>query len=183
MDPGGEQPIAWRTYRECLQRAAGGEYTVVLQDDARVCPRFPEAVRAALGAAEGAPAALFVPRTALQGRKAFWQAQKEGRSWCALDWREWVPVVALAWPNELIPGFLEWADTRGYGPQKWRADDAIVGEWARQTKTRVLATVPCLVEHPDAEPSITQPRRRGKPPRTALAFAEDGATGIDWSLR
>lgn len=184
-DPGGEKPIAWRTYRECLLRASGADWTLVLQDDARLCPGFPQALRNALSAAGEYPVALFVPRTSTKGRIQFWQAQKEGRNWCTLDWREWVPVVALAWPRKHIGPFLHWAEEHGYGPQRWRADDAIVGEWARMTRTRVLATIPCLVDHPELDVSLAAPLRRGaahmRRPRVALAFADHTVADVDWT--
>ncbi len=184
-DPGGKRPIAWRTYRECLLRAdCNAAYTLILQDDALPCPGFPQALRSALGSAEGHPVALFTPRTALKSKVAYWQAQAEGKAWCVLDKREWVSVVALCWPAPLIPRFLAWADSRGYGPQRWRADDAIVGEFMRTTGTQVLATIPCLVEHPDVEPSLTNSRGGWqRNPRLALAFASEGAHDVDWSAR
>lgn len=182
-DPGGPRPIAWRTYRECLQRPCNALWTLVLQDDAVLCPGFQEALTSAVSAAGEHPVALFVPRTSLRSRTEFYRRAKDGFAWATLDWGEWVPVVALAWPTSLVAGFLEWADSRGYDGNRWRADDAIVGEWARATRTEVLATIPCLVDHPDVEPSITMPRRGRKQPRSALLFAADGAGNVDWSRR
>lgn len=181
-DPGGQRPIAWRTYRECLVRANGAAcYTLILQDDTLPCPGFPTALRSCLDAAEGAPVALFTPRTALRSKIPYWQAQRDGKTFCVLDRREWVSVVALAWPGELIPRFLAWADQRGYGPDRSRADDAIVGEFMRATGTQVLASIPCLVEHPDVEPSLANGRSGWqRNPRLALAFASEGAADVVW---
>lgn len=183
-DPGGARPIAWRTYRACLSSAdCNALYTLIIQDDTLPCPGFPEALRSCLSAAEGAPVALFTPRTALRSKIAFWQAQKEGKSFAVLDRREWVSVVALAWPGEMIPRFLAWADQRGYGPDRSRADDAIVGEFMRATGTQVLASIPCLVEHPDVEPSLANGRSGWqRNPRLALEFAREGAADVKWSL-
>lgn len=179
-DPGGERPIAWRTYRECL-RPSEAAWTLVLQDDVTVCPGFQEALTACLSAAGEHPVALFFSRQSLQTRTEYLRRARDGYAWCKVDWKEWVPVVALAWPTSLVPSFLKWADGRGYDGNRWRADDAIVGEWARMTRTQVLATIPSLVEHPDREPSITQPKRSLRQPRTAVQFAAEGAAHVDWS--
>lgn len=180
-DPGGQRPIAWRTYRECLQRPCNALWTVVLQDDALLCPGFPDALTSALSAAGEHPVALFVPQTMLRSRTEYLRNAKAGLAWSRLDWGEWVPVVALAWPTRLVEPFLAWADSRGYDGNRWRADDAIVGEWARHTRTEVLATIPCLVDHPDVEPSLTMPRRGHRAPRSALLFAADGASNVNWN--
>ncbi len=134
---------------------------------------------AALAHADGHPVALFVPTTALRSRIRYWEAQTRGESWCQLAPTEWVPVVALAWPVALIAGFLKWCDGRKYGPESIRADDHIVGEWARLTGQRVLATIPSLVEHPDDTESLVNRSRQTA--RRALSFAEDGAARIDWN--
>lgn len=184
-DPGGQRPIAWRTYRACLMSAdVQADYTLILQDDTLPCPGFPTALRSCLEAAGGAPVALFTPRTALRSKIPFWQAQKEGKTFSVLDKREWVSVVALAWPGEMIPRFLAWADQRGYGPDRSRADDAIVGEFMRATGTQVLASIPCLVEHPDVEPSLANGRSGWqRNPRLALEFASEGAADVVWTRR
>lgn len=182
-DPGGAKPIAWRTYRACLESAElSAAYTLILQDDTLPCPGFPTALRSCLEAAEGVPVALFTPRTALRSKVAYWQAQRDGKTFAVLDKREWVSVVALAWPGEIIPRFLAWADQRGYGPDRSRADDAIVGEFMRATGTQVLASIPCLVEHPDVEPSLANGRSGWqRNPRLALEFASEGAEHIEWA--
>lgn len=168
QDPGGDKPLAWRTYRACLERATDADYLLILQDDTVPCEDFAARVTRAVAEADGLPIALFVPTTGLRNRLRFWEAQRDGCSYCCLDWQEWVPVVALAWPTSMIAGFLEWADGKGYHAQAQRADDAIVGEWASRTRTQVLASVPCLVEHPDEVPSIV--RNTSNQARNALAF-------------
>ena len=181
-DPGGDRTIAWRTYRACLETPCDTPWLLVLQDDTLVCPDFAESAISALEYASG-PVAFFVPTTSVRSKISFWASQKAGHSWCPLHFAEWVPVVALCWPTRLIPGFLEWADARGYHENKWKADDAIVGEWARKTRTQIYATVPCLVEHPDTVPSVSNERINTlRKPRVALSFASEGTAGIDWSI-
>ncbi len=184
-DPEGDGfPPTWRpyrTYRECLARPTEAAWVLVLQDDVTLCPGFPDALTSCLSAAGEHPVSLFTSNQALQTRKDYWARMRAGEAWCPLNQREWVNVVALAWPTSLIPKFLAWADGKGFGVTRGRADDAIVGEWARMTRTQVLATVPSLVEHPDWEPSVAQPNRRGKGPRTALLFASEGAAHVDWA--
>ncbi len=188
-DPSGSRN-AWRTYRACLEHHVPerASHVVVLQDDTVPCPGFPQALAGALTEAGEVPVALFVSVRARRTGEWFAAALREGRSWC--DWNPadgWLNVVAIAWPASLIPTFLAWCDSRKYTGEFWRADDAIVGEFMRATRTRVRACVPCLVEHPDTEVSVTQPRRhnhlmRQSQLRTAISFASEGAEHVDWSL-
>jgi hypothetical protein len=168
----------WRTYRLALELTPPGvTHRLVLQDDAETCDLFTEHALLALEARPENIVSFFVPNTLRSGAKAFWQACDRGEAWCVLDWREWVPVVALAWPVEMIPGFLGWCDRAGFTGDRRRADDAIVGRYVREARTQVLATVPSLVEHPDDVESTIGMKKNI--PRRALCYW-DGVTPISW---
>ena len=177
IEDNGDRVNPWRAYRACLEPPAPTRAThvLVIQDDTQPCTGFPQALTEALAGAGDCPVALFVSRQALRTAPRFQLALQRGEPWCEWDLREgWVNVVALVWPVAVIPEFLAWCDSRGYHSGFWRADDAIVGEFMRKTGRTVLATVPCLVEHPDVEPSVAQPRRvsRNGIRRLAVAFRD-----------
>jgi hypothetical protein len=181
-EPHAKLKIPWRTYHACMTLSLpGATWRVVIQDDAELCPNFREACENALQHADR-PVCLFVPKTLRHGSVRLLQACNRDLAWCDLDWSEWVPVVAIAWPESYVSQFLEWAEFRRFTPDKNRADDAIVGRFAREKRISFLATVPSLVNHPDVEPSIIR-NHIPKGGRRATCFAGDGALEIDWSRR
>lgn len=170
----------WRTYRAALERTPPeASHRVVIQDDAELCRDFRWAVEGAIRARPENLICLFVPTTLTQGAKRLREACAEDESFCALDPREWCPVVAVVWPTYLIPEFLEWADRKRYDHNRLRADDAIVGQFARETGRTILATVPSLVEHPDDVASTIN--MRSASPRRAVCFAGEKAHLIKWA--
>lgn len=182
-DPHGKLRIAWRTYHACMSASLPeARWRVILQDDVEVCPGFLEVLPRALQEVEGHPVTLFVPRTLRQGTVNLYRACNGDYSWCKLELREWVPVVALAWPEEIIPKFLTWAAERRFPPTVNRADDAVVGRFQRETRTQFLATVPSLVEHPDVEPSLVS-NYVPKKGRRASCYVGDEALTIDWGQK
>ena len=140
-----------------------------------VCADFPSAVTAAIEERPDVVLSLWVGGLPGRTRKDFWAAQGRKERWSEVYFREIHHVVALVWPREMADAFLEWTDSSRM-PGDCRAvqsDDAIVGAWARRTKRRFWATVPCLVEHnddPDVVPS-TIGRPQGDKGRRAIAFA------------
>lgn len=170
----------WRTYRECLRRTPfEATHRVVLQDDVELCPDFTLHVERALRHRPDHLVSLFVGTNCRGGSANLLSACQQDHAWCRLELREWVPVVALVWPQRLISPFLDWAERKGYSERKVRADDAIVGEFMRQRLEYTWATVPSLVEHPDDQESLIGMKNRI--PRVATCYAGDGAAMIDWS--
>lgn len=182
-EPEARLRIPWRTYHACLSlEIPEANWRVVLQDDVDLCPGFHEAVREALSYAGGRPTCLFVPRTLRFGSVKLLQACSKDLAWCDLHVTEWVPVVAIAWPETVVPEFLSWAAGRGFTPNKNRADDAIVGRFARETRQPFQATVPSLVEHPDTVPSLIK-NHIPKNGRRATCYVGDFVHEVDWSRR
>lgn len=179
-EPYAKVKIAWRTYHACLSVSLpGATWRVVLQDDVELCPSFGEVVERALQHADR-PVSLFVPNTLREGSINLLRACARDEAWCDLRPRDWVPAVAVAWPEALVPDFLAWAELRKFHPNVNRADDAIIGKYARERNLAFLATVPSLVEHPDVEPSILR-NHRSKGGRRATCFADESVVDIDWS--
>lgn len=179
-EPDAKLRIPWRTYHACMtHKLPGATWRVVLQDDVELCPNFGVAVERALQHVDQ-PVCLFVPKTLRQGSLRLLKACFEDKAWCELEWREWIPVVAVAWPERLVPVFLDWAASRRFSPSHNRADDAIVGRFARENRITFLATVPSLVNHPDVEPSLIR-NHIPKGGRRATCYVGDDALEIDWS--
>ena len=85
-----------------------------------------------------------------------------------------VPLVAVLWPVQKAREFLEWTNT---ARRMTRADDGNAGKWRNDTNQEIRVAVPCLVDHPDMEPSVKGGRKssQGKDPlRRALHVSEDG---------
>lgn len=178
-DPDGPRS-AIRTYIECLRETQqDGSYRVVIQDDAIPVADFRSRAGALLARRERELVAFFVPGMGLHGR---WvrEAARRGEGWRQLPASaNWVPVVALAWPCELAAEFVPWAEEyvarRAARRLQTIGDDPVVGAFVRERKLRVWATVPCLVEHPDLEPSLVKQRSYGgtNPARKAAVFSGD----------
>lgn len=140
-----------------------------------VCRDFPPAVTTAIEQRPESVLSLWVGGLPGRTRKDFWAAQSLRNPWSPIYFRDIHHVVALVWPREKAEEFLEWtSDHRLPGDCRGeQSDDAIVGAWARRTKQRFWATVPCLVEHlddPETVPS-TIGRPQGDRGRRAIAFA------------
>lgn len=174
----------WRTYRLCLERLDVQE-GLILQDDAVVCEGFLDAAAAAVAARPGRLIAFFHGGTPAM-RQSFAGAHARGDPFVEIVGNSWVPTVALYWPAGAARALLDWLDSRqrgsrrGIAPER-RADDAIVGEWARKTRRGALVTVPCLVEHPDEEPSLIGARARAGRDRARVAVEYVGAGAETWA--
>lgn len=154
-----------------------GSHGIVLQDDVIVCRDFPLAVTAAIEERPDVVISLWVGALRMRTTKDFHLAQRAKERWSPIYFRDIHHCVGLVWPRELAQSFLEWTDvSRLPGDcRRVQSDDAIIGAWARRTKRRFWATVPCLVEHiddPETVPS-TIARAQGDRGRRAIAFAGD----------
>lgn len=181
-DPGGKRPSSWRTHRACLETIpADATHLLVLQDDAIVCDRFGEAVRAAVRERPDTILCLFVPGfapVALDVNKA----RKRGDRWMPWTLRSFVPVVGTIYPAAHARALVEFADARKLGPH--RADDAIVAAYVRAYRVPVFATVPCLVEHDDDCVSVMRmPVGRRSRHRVAAWFAQDSGEWLESAQR
>lgn len=185
----------WRTYRLALERGldapAGTTHRAVLQDDVYVCDYFVETVEAACAAQPDRVMAFFVAGHPLAHVNRVRKAIALGFPFAEMENTTWLPVVATAWPVDLLERLLDWVDRRFAErrfPPGMTADDELCGRWLREAGIRALATVPSLVEHPDSVFSIASNGRRGATgldhTRRALYFVEDDDTdprGIDWT--
>lgn len=150
----------WRTYRTALEQTPKRATThrLVIQDDATVCVSFLETVRSVVEAAPDNLVALFVAGVPATSAREIRKACYEDRTLTVLPRAAWVPVVALVWPVKLIAPALEYVDRQTW-PERFGADDEIVGRCVQALGVDVVATVPSLVEHKDDVPSIAGKRR------------------------
>jgi hypothetical protein len=156
VDDGDGPPNPWRGHLACLEAFSSeikkNSHLVVIQDDALVCEAFECHLHCALEAEPDAVLVLFLagyPRlSAITARRAY----DAGDDFSPIHQRDCVPVVGVSYPAELVADVLAWS--AGYRGRVSRSDDFMLGQWARQRKVRVLATVPSLVEHPDDVPSL-----------------------------
>jgi hypothetical protein len=180
-DPEPDGPAsALRTYIECLRTTPPEcSHRLVLQDDVELCRDFDSRAHHALRERGDTLVAFFVPGMALHGR---WmrEAHARGERWLELPPRaNWQPTVALAWPRELAADFVPFAEehvaTRARHRMGTVGDDPVVGRYVRARRLTVMATVPCLVEHPDTQPSLVKQRSYNgtNPARKAAIFTAE----------
>lgn len=99
------------------------------------------------------PVAFFMAAAPRKSARLLEQAANQCEHWAILASGDWVPVVALALPAALADDLHAWAVAARLAPHL-TSDDANVGAWAAARGLQVHATVPSLVQHDDAAPSL-----------------------------
>ncbi len=183
-DPEAERRSAWRTYRHALENApSGASHLLILQDDVLPVPFALAGARLAAAIHPCGLLSLFVAGKPQEAAQRLLRACQRDEPLVEIGARRWVPAVALIWPVEVIPEALAFVDAKNW-PERFNADDEIIGHIARHLKLEVWATVPSLIEHEDIVPSVAGGRRsRGgrDPGRTAACFIPDlDPREIDW---
>ena len=175
-DPGGEKPNPWRAYLACLRALElDADSLCVIQDDAIVCRDFPAVLDLVAARHPDVPLVLFVPGVGLHRRRIL-DACAEGKRFVQMSTANtFLPCVAILWPRECVEAILAYEAATPFSKP---ADDGCLGRWCEVTRTKVLATVPSLVEHPDRERSLVGKLAMGgrNPSRIAACW-----TGSDWS--
>ena len=180
-----DPPNPWQGYRACLESVTDVDcsHVLILQDDAVCCRNLPLAVEQIAVHAD-VPGCLFLPMVSATKKDAL-AAGARGERYVEVLPRGFLPVVAVLWPKAKAMDFLEWGRdphelVRRNGQRlQQRSDDAMGYLWMRSRRQRALATIPCLVEHPDDVPSTIARRPGG---RTALFWhgSEWDAMSVDW---
>lgn len=177
-DSGNPPRSPWRCYRRCLEELPDPfTHVVVLQDDATVCQNFVEAASRVSELRPDDIVLFFVGGFHNRTSKNFNIALQRGEPFCDVYFRDIHHVVGVLWPREMSKAFLEWVDAKRIPGLRlpYQSDDAVLGAFARLTKKQIIATVPCLVEHPDDVPStIGRAAHAGKDKgRVAIYFTGD----------
>lgn len=182
-------PNPWHGYLECLDAPpAGTSHLLICQDDTVGCRNVTPACLSIAERWPTTPVCLFLGKLPMRTRKAALEAGVRGERYVDVHHGDFLPVVAILWPVDKAVEFYEWG-TRGGGPIRHRngrtlverSDDAMGGRWMRQTRQRIVATIPSLIEHPDDAPSTISKRPAN---RTALFWhgPQWDALSIDWML-
>lgn len=169
-DPdGARSPL--RTYLECLRRTPNwATHRIVIQDDAWPCQNFQSRALEAVAERPDSPIAFFVPGLKSAGARRMADALRKGERWAQIGGTAITPLVALAWPAGLIEDFIRFATSQRIA-SRYTHDDPVATLFVKSRKLDVWATVPSLVEHPDAEPSlIDKPHGAGRFRHRVAAF-------------
>lgn len=174
-DPGGRTRSSWRTHRLCLENVPEtATHLLVLQDDCQPCDGFAQLVHAAIEERPDRIICLFIPGVGHLTRRVN-IARNRGDRWLEFPSITFVPLVAVIYPAAIAQAIPEFADARRINVG--RADDAVVSTYCRAHHVTAVATLPCLVEHLDAAPSVMRmPSGNGHPHRLAAWF-EQAASG------
>ena len=183
-----DPPSPWYGYKACLESLVDENcsHALIVQDDAIVCHNIGSVLERLAEVVPDLPICLFLPMVSATKRDAM-QAAVRGETFVEILPRGFLPVVAVPWPKEKALHFLNWSHTssslvKGNGQKvEHRSDDAMGYLWMRTQNQRALATIPCLVQHPDDVPSTIARRPGG---RTALFWHEPpwDPLSVDWSL-
>ena len=170
-----DPPDPFAGYRACLTEIPDGcKHLLVIQDDAVVCRNFAGAVDSISYSNPDTPVCLYLGGFPQGSASKFRRALIHKKPYITLLRSPIVPLVAVLWPVQKAREFLEWTNT---ARRMTRADDGNAGKWRNDTNQEIRVAVPCLVDHPDMEPSVKGGRKssQGKDPlRRALHVSEDG---------
>lgn len=168
-DPGGRNNGTWRTHRACLESVGpDATHLLVVQDDAQPCDGFAAKIHDAVADHPGKIVCAFAPGVG-NILRLFHRARAGGDRYLIFPPTTFVPLVAVVYPRAHAEAAPRFADARRMSIG--RADDAVISTYARANRVPVVATVPCLVEHDDDEPSLMgMPHGRGHPHRRAAWF-------------
>jgi hypothetical protein len=171
----GHRPSALRSAR--VAWAAVGRkasHHLVLQDDVDLCPGFLGRVESAIAVAPTGALAFFSPwgsRTASVLRLA----ALLGSCWAEVV-DPFVPTQALVLPAEIAAGFDAFAEREaGDDP----ADDTVMRAYLTSLGVPSIVSVPNLVEHDDAAPSLTGNDVWG--PRRSACCAPAALPPAEWT--
>jgi hypothetical protein len=128
---------------------AGGDWTVVLQDDALPIPELRRHATEALAHAPQTAVSLYFGAGRPQAGLTGWAARRADSR--AVSWIEWDDLywgVAVAMPTAAVEDFLAWGATSAL-----RYDRRIGAFWRAQGKP-IWYTWPSLVDHDDTVPTL-----------------------------
>jgi hypothetical protein len=182
-----DPPNPWHGYLECLRDPPPDcTHLLIVQDDTVACRNLPRAAEAIARVEPDVPVCLFLGLLPMRTRAEALRAGKRGERFVTVHPGDFLPVVAVMWPVAKAAEFLSWGSDPNRLRQRngkvfeERSDDAMGGRWMRQTRQRVVATIPSLIEHPD---DVISTIARSNSGRTALFWhgVEWDALSIEWA--
>jgi hypothetical protein len=180
-----DPPNPWYGYLECLRDPPDCTHLLIVQDDTVTCRNLLPAVEALVRVEGDVPVCLYLGGLPMRTRGEALKVGKAGKHFVDVHPGDFMPVVAVLWPIEKAREFHAWGTDPNRLRQKngrifeERSDDAMGGRWMRQTRQRVVATIPSLIEHPD---DVISTIARSNTGRTALFWHGEhwDALSIDW---
>lgn len=161
------------------------DHMLIVQDDVQIAENFVSALQDIAVAKPDDPVCLFLAYLPRDASAEAAKAMKQGRRFVRLNWRTFLPIVAVLWPRPKLVEFAEWAESNPHlpGQRAPRSDDAMGGMWKMRTRQTVWACVPSIVEHPDIEESTIGRRAQAGRDRGRIAafFAQD-AGAFNWTF-
>jgi hypothetical protein len=174
---------AWRSCRACIESIpADATHVLVIQDDAEPCRNLAAVLPRLVAARPDRIICLFVGGAPRASATALCHAGDRGETFAEIPNRDWLPCVATIYPAAIARDILEYVDARTWSFGQ-RGDDHRLGEYMRSRRVQAVATVPCLIQHPDVEPSLigTAALRGRNPARVACCWIGDhDPLMIDW---
>jgi hypothetical protein len=156
-----------RGYRLCLESIpTEASHLVVVQDDAIVASSFRQRIEVIAEERPDDIVILCVLGIRNLTYKWFLKAAHAGEPYSTVVPGDFHYVVGVLWPREKAEAFSEWMKTA----KVTRSDDQAFGNWAKQTRQKVIACVPSVVEHPDDFPSSID-KETGSRHRRAITFS------------
>jgi hypothetical protein len=180
-----DPPNPWYGYLRCLDAPPDCTHLLIVQDDTITCTNLAPALERVAAVEGDVPVCLYLGGIPMRTRGEALRAGKAGKRFVDVHPGDFMPIVAVLWPIEKAREFHAWGTDPNRLRQRngkvfeERSDDAMGGRWMRQTRQRVVATIPSLVEHPDDVISTIARQNSG---RTALFWhgPEWDALTIDW---
>jgi hypothetical protein len=167
---------AWRTAREAWSDEGdpGETHRLVIQDDAWPCNGFLDAAVRVIAHYPWAAVAFWVGEDHVDAPLL----RRWGGPVCPIDQQtSWAPTVALAMPSHHAREIRPHGDECHSGS---RHDDQIIACYLRSAGVPLLATVPCLVDHPGAL-SLTGLQHQGAR-RAAIWIDKVDPMTLDWRV-
>lgn len=180
-----DPPNPWYGYLECLRDPpADATHLLIVQDDTVACTNLAPALQQLAELEEGRfPICLYLGGVPMRTRGEALRAGVRGERFVDVHQGDFLPIVAVLWPVEKAAEFRAWGVSPDRLRQKngkvfiERSDDAMGGRWMRQTRQRVLATIPSFIEHPDDVISTIARTNSG---RTALFWKGEGWDALNF---
>jgi len=159
-DPAGP-PSALRCAMEAWTRPISGRYShrLVVQDDALLCQNFLAAARIMLTRYPTAMIAFYVGN-AHPGGWHYHTAARRCEHVCPLPLHHFVPTVCLAMPIPVAEAWAAW--TQANVVPGYPYDDEAFRMYREVSHVPALATIPCLAQHTNHQPSLIGHQHHGR---------------------
>jgi GR25 family glycosyltransferase involved in LPS biosynthesis len=157
----------------------GGDWAVVLEDDAIVGPQFTTQLKQVLESPPAQVVSLYLGRGYPKAWQRFIKKAMMADDAHFIMSTHVLHGVALAMRMTLVEDMLRWVTWMSQEQRQWPVDEQIT-EWCRRRGYKVAYTKPSIVEHADGPSLLVHPDGDGRDvPRKAWEFGQRDEW--DWS--